>query len=123
MSLMSKLKTNKKVKGARKVTTKKDMSIEQMRDRIDCIIAQSYSPVGKTAYNPIISVEDVNTITDLISAMEHKLGKTILPSRLVTNSELCSVIQFNRRYIDDETYVAVLKQYYNYLIENNIPNN
>ena len=121
MSLMSKLKTNKKVKGARKATIKKDMTIEKMRDKIDTILSQSYSPCGRTAYNPSISVEDVDAISELILGIERKLNKTILPSRLVTNSELCSVIQFNRWHIDDETYVAVLKQYYNYLIENNIP--
>lgn len=117
MSILNYLKTNnKKVKGVHK-----DMSIESMRGKIDSLIAQSYSYVGRTAFCPIISVEDIDTISDLILGIERKLNKTIIPSSLKTNSELCSVIQFIRYDIDDETYVAVLKQYINYLIEKNIP--
>lgn len=124
MSILNYLKANNteinKKKGARK-TIKKDMSIESMRGKIDSIIAQSYSYVGRTAFCPIISVEDIDTISELILGIERKLNMTIIPARLTTNSELCSAIQFIRYDLDDETYVAVLKQYINYLIEKNIP--
>lgn len=120
MSLLNTLEVSKKVKVERKTTTK-NLTIEKMRDKIDSIIAISYSSVGRTAYDPIISVESVNTISDLIVAIERKLNVTILPVRGLTNSELCSVIQTNRYTYNIETYVALLKGYVNYLIENNIP--
>ena len=123
MSVLNYLKANKKVKGEHKTTIKKDMTIEQMRGKIDTLIAQSYSYIGRTAFYPVISVEDINTISDLILAIEHNMNKTLLPLSLRTNSELCSAIQFGRYNFDNETYVSLLKAYINYLIENNIPNN
>lgn len=122
MSLLKTLEMNK-VKVERKTTKKKELTIEKMRDKIDSILSFSYAYVGRTAVYPIISVESVNTISELIVDIERKMNKTILPMRLETISELCSAIElcrYNDDY-DDETYVALLKQYVNYLIENNIP--
>ena len=122
MSILKTLEASKKVKVERK-TTNKNLTIEKMRDKIDSILSYSYAYVGRTAVDPIISLEKVNTISDLIVDIERKMNKTILPSSLGTISELCSAVQtcrYNDEY-DDETYVALLKQYVNYLIENNIP--
>ena len=119
MSLLKTLEANKKVKVELK-TTNKNLTIEKMRDKIDSIISISYSPVGRTAVDPIISVETVNTISELIVDIERKMNKTILPLSL-SISELISTIQFSRYNCDNETYVALLKQYVNYLIEYNIP--
>ena len=114
---MSLLKTNK-VKVECK-TTNKNLTIEKMRDKIDSMIAISYSSVGRTAVDPIISLETVNTISDLIVDIERKMNKTILPLSL-SISELCTCVQTNRYRCDNETYVALLKQYVNYLIEKNL---
>ena len=119
MSLLKTLEMNK-VKVERK-TTNKNLTIEKMREQINCIITSSYSYVGRTAVDPIISVESVNKISDLIVNIEHKMDKTILPMRFKTISELCSTIQFSRYTCDDIIYVSLLKAYVNYLIENNIP--
>ena len=120
MSLLKTLESSKKVKVERKTTKKKELTIEKMRWKIDCMIADSYTFIGRTAFNPIISLETVNTISELIVDIERKMNKTILPSSL-SNSQLCSCIQTSRYVYDDETYVALLKQYVNYLIEQNIP--
>ena len=120
MSLLNTLEASKKVKVERKSTKKKELTIEKMRDKIDSMIAISYSSVGRTAAYPIISVETVNTISDLIVDIERKMNKTILPLSL-SNSDLCTCVQSNRYRYNDETYVALLKGYVNYLIGNNIP--
>ena len=117
MSLLKTLESNK-VKVERK-TTNKSLTIEKMRDKIDNMIAISYSSIGRTAVDPIISVETVNTISKLIVDIERKMNKTILPLSL-SISELCTCVQTNRYRYDDETYIALLKQYVNYLIEKNI---
>lgn len=119
MSLLKTLEASKKVKVERK-TTNKNLTIEKMRDKIDSMIAISYSSVGRTAFDPIISVDTVNTISELIVNIERKMNKNILPLSL-SISELGSAIQFNRYNCDNKTYVALLKQYVNYLIEQNIP--
>ena len=104
-------------------TPKKDLIgravIYHVKDK-EYILSISYSPVGRTAVDPIISVDTVNTISELIVNIERKMNKTILPLSL-SISELISAIQFSRYNCDNETYVALLKQYVNYLIENNIP--
>ena len=115
MSLLKTLETNKMKVECK--TINKNLTIEKMRDKIDSILSISYSPVGRTAVDPIISVESVNTISELIVDIERKLNKTILPSRLLSP---CSAMSSRYNY-DDETYVGLLKQYVNYLIENNIP--
>ena len=117
MSLLKTLETNK-VKVERK-TTNKNLTIEKMRDKIDIILSHSYAYVGRTAVDPIISLETVNTISDLIVDIERKMNKTILPLSL-SISELCTCVQTNRYRCDNETYVALLKQYVNYLIEKNL---
>ena len=93
---------------------KKELTIEKIRDKIDRIITQTYSGVGKE-----ITLEEVDKISDLILGIENKLNKTIIPSKLKT--ELVTAVHLSRYNFDDETYVSVLKQYINYLIENNIP--
>ena len=121
MSLLKTLEASKKVKVERK-TTNKNLTIEKMRDKIDSILAISYSSVGRTAVDPIISVDTVNTISELIVDIERKMNKTILPTSL-SISELCTCVQTNRYRYDNETYVALLKQYVNYLIEKIYQNN
>ena len=125
MSILKTLEASKEVKVERKTTKKKELTIERMRDKIDSILSHSYAYVGRTAVDPIISVESINTISELIVDIERKMNKTILPSSLSTISELCSAVQtsrYNDEY-DDETYVALLKQYVNYLIEKKIYQN